>query len=241
MFGISCLLDWVLEIKPRREPVAGFRSLEVGSHVIPRALLPQLRSTECILVNPFWRALTPVGLTPAQFGEIPLEEMIEKGLLFVWTPKEYLVELVDLLADKKFKYVENLQVAELSSHKLAAQLHSDSRCPLNLVRQARDCDLRAEDCFFSEPSGSPFCSTKKIMLIFRKVNPKDDSLELRHQRTCDVAFEVVDCHWQMTDFLREKIYQMIETMLPKACHMLELWGESRPRPGWTHIHLTPQI
>lgn len=71
------------------------------------------------------------------------------------------------------------------------------------------------------------------MLIFRKMSDRKAkcTLELRHQRTCDVVFDwsVLDKHRSYADPINNDgiersdhfkphnyIYKMIETMLPKA-------------------------
>ena len=107
--------------------------------------------------------------------------------------------------------------------------------------------------------------SKKTLLIFRRMsNPKSKcTLELRHQRTCDVVFD-----WAISDerYVKDAkakldpinsdgiernnqfkpsnyIYKMIETMLPKAMYdscsrlrLLELWAtDLSPRKGWVKI------
>lgn len=83
-----------------------------------------------------------------------------------------------------------------------------------------------------------FSKTKKILLMFRRIdNGGGKALELRHQRTCDVFFDIVDednegriprfqptphiimfslPYLDLHDQTKEYIYRMIETMLPKA-------------------------
>ena len=73
--------------------------------------------------------------------------------------------------------------------------------------------------------------------------------ELRHQRTCDVVFDMpaqlgARCAADLKDYL----YSMIETLLPDCMvvaqkgpkefgfKMLELWGDKgNPRRGWVTI------
>jgi hypothetical protein len=86
------------------------------------------------------------------------------------------------------------------------------------------------------------------------------TLELRHQRTCDVCFDWgIDssAYSKETDLINNDglsritnfkpnnyMYKMIETMLPKAMveenkkhiRLLELWAQTdAPRKGWTKI------
>jgi len=102
------------------------------------------------------------------------------------------------------------------------------------------------------------------MLIFRRISQKKAkcTLELRHQRTCDVCFDWAipvknqEMYSRYDKINRDGIerneqfkptnyiYKMIETMLPKAMvneqtkHMrlLELWGlNDEPRKGWVKL------
>jgi hypothetical protein len=33
-----------------------------------------------------------------------------KGLVFIWTPKDHISEIIELMDQKKFTYVENLEI-----------------------------------------------------------------------------------------------------------------------------------
>lgn len=68
-------------------------------------------------------------------------------------------------------------------------------------------------------------------------------MELRHQRTCDVVFDMAeDPSGKCALDTKQYIYGMIETMLPKCLEeegelkMLELFGdEDSRRRGWITI------
>ena len=108
-------------------------------------------------------------------------------------------------------------------------------------------NLKAFDMFFNEEQEDYFFKrSKRVLLMFRRVNSnlyiiliylkfdvKNCQLELRHQRTCDVLFDLVDENGHvlgkslfflsllMSLYLedmkkKEYIYKMIETLLPKA-------------------------
>ena len=77
--------------------------------------------------------------------------------------------------------------------------------------------------------------------MFRKINKKE-SLELRHQRTCDAFFTINDddtLDWKSM----QCVYKMIETLLIKAnfqentpLKMLELWApKDQGRKGWVSV------
>ena len=102
--------------------------------------------------------------------------------------------------------------------------------------------------------------TKKTLLIFRRMSNRKAkcTLELRHQRTCDVCFDWAVTSDKFSSLENDVInndgiprsvnytpnnymYKMIETMLPKAMvtptsknlRLLELWSQdSEPRVGW---------
>lgn len=68
-------------------------------------------------------------------------------------------------------------------------------------------------------------------------------MELRHQRTCDVVFDMPrnpkgKCETELKNYL----FLMIETMLPKCLEfgknlkMMELWGDiDAKRRGWVTV------
>lgn len=52
--------------------------------------------------------------------------------------------------------------------------------------------------------------------MFRKADP-GTTLELRHQRTSDVVFDICDTDiYEMDLKIQDYVYKMIETLLPKA-------------------------
>lgn len=68
-------------------------------------------------------------------------------------------------------------------------------------------------------SSEYFLQSKKVLLMFRRVFDREaNQLELRHQRTADVVFEISHPNkiYENDVKLKEYIYQMIETLLPKA-------------------------
>jgi hypothetical protein len=104
------------------------------------------------------------------------------------------------------------------------------------IDETRDIDISNSYVY---EKGSYLRKTKKTLLIFRRVSQKKAkcTLELRHQRTCDVCFDwaiqddstavnpeegekslINNDGIKRTDLFKpnEYIYKMIETMLPKA-------------------------
>ncbi|KAJ1676114.1 hypothetical protein EV182_008853, partial [Spiromyces aspiralis] len=69
-----------------------------------------------------------------------------------------------------------------------------------------------------------FCRTKMTLLIFRK----EGDLEMRHQRSPDVIFDFIkpEDSYDLTPRKPEYLYQVIETLLPKA-----LCSDEFPEPN----------
>ena len=77
----------------------------------------------------------------------------------------------------------------------------------------------------------------------------NEKVELRHQRTCDVVFDMpVDPCGKCEPDIKRYIYSMIETLLPEALiieyknkkelgfKMVELWGDKNSdRRGWINV------
>ncbi|KAI9495510.1 hypothetical protein BDB00DRAFT_760075 [Zychaea mexicana] len=140
------------------------------------------------------------------------------GLVFMWTHKLLQADVVRMMDALDCKYVENLVWFKKS-------INND---------------------MLDEPS--PYISsTKEILLMFKK----GDGFELRHQRSPDVIidFELPPQQWIKDEFTEPKpqaVYDMIETLLPRAGYneelkrgrLLELWAKraSPRRDGWIAFH-----
>jgi hypothetical protein len=54
-----------------------------------------------------------------------------KGLVFIWTPKEHISDIIELMEEKGFNYVENLEIGIFDRQK-AYEIHRTKRgIPLN--------------------------------------------------------------------------------------------------------------
>lgn len=42
---------------------------------------------------------------------------MNNGIVFIWSEKEILGEIIDVLESKKFQYIENLMITQLSADK----------------------------------------------------------------------------------------------------------------------------
>ena len=144
---------------------------------------------------------------------------MKDGLVFIWVEKEYIFDLIKCFEKQDFFYVENVCYVMLDQMKKKE------------IDDSREIDI--SDSFVREDYQF-LKKTKKTLLIFRRMSQKKAkcTLELRHQRTCDVCFDwsaVEKDIFASSDLINNDgisrsedfrpnnyIYKMIETMLPKA-------------------------
>ncbi|KAI9287743.1 hypothetical protein BC943DRAFT_274446 [Umbelopsis sp. AD052] len=140
------------------------------------------------------------------------------GLIFMWTHKSTQADVVRMMYTLGCTYVENL----VWFKKTLSNVLQDRPSPY-------------------------FSSSKEILLIFKR----GEGFELRHQRTADVLidFERPTEQWiheEYTELKPPGVYDMIETLLPKAGfdqalgrgRFLELWAKRQAprRDGWLAFH-----
>ena len=79
-----------------------------------------VEDVEAIFVNIDW---DKKGQTLKDFQQLKLEstKLMNKGLVFVWAPKEYISELLTIMEKKDFVYVENLEIVKLDIRKAKAK------------------------------------------------------------------------------------------------------------------------
>jgi len=115
--------------------------------------------------------------------------------------------------------------------KVSMQLNSIINSYILAIDDSRQIDISSS---FVHEKSDFIRKTKKTLLIFRRMSQKKAkcTLELRHQRTCDVCFDwaqtsesfnsnndkINDDKIARTNLFKPNnyIYKMIETMLPKA-------------------------
>ena len=83
-----------------------------------------------VLLNPPW-----ASVTPKQIEGLALPKLCPVGFIFVWVEKEVLDQVVDVLVQQKYVYVENLTwVLMTANNRVRARA---SRTPVELARRAR--------------------------------------------------------------------------------------------------------
>lgn len=98
---------------------------------------------------------------------------------------------------------------------------------------------------FHKGNSEYFTNSHMTMLMFRKEVNKKATIELRHQRTSDVVFDIYDKENNVNYSPNEFIYKMIEILLPKAnitkepkgtLKMIEIYSlKNSNRRGWIHL------
>lgn len=182
---------------------------------------------EGILVDPPWEFYVADGRNDGSctWNLSDFQKLMEKvlshmtaGMIFVWVHKLIQADVVRMMYSIDCRYVENLVWFKKS---------------VNNVQ-------------LDEPSPY-FSSTKEILLMFKK----GEGFELRHQRSPDVIidFAIPKEQWIHDEYTEPKppgVYDMIETLLPKAAYdesigrgrFLELWAKKNAprREGWIAFH-----
>lgn len=101
---------------------------------------------------------------------------MKDGLVFIWIEKEYISKLIKCFEAQDFFYVENMCYVMLDQNKKEQ------------IDRTRETNI--DNSFVLEESNF-LRKSKKTLLIFRRMSNKKAccTLELRHQRTCDVCFD----------------------------------------------------
>lgn len=103
-------------------------------------------------------------------------QVMKDGLVFIWVEKEYISRLIKCFEAQDFFYVENLCYVMLDQNRKEE------------IDKTRQTNINAS--FVLEKSAF-LRKSKKTLLIFRRMSNRKAccTLELRHQRTCDVCFD----------------------------------------------------
>jgi len=72
-----------------------------------------------VLLNPPW-----ASITPKQVDGLGLPKLCPVGFIFVWVEKEVLDQVVDVLVQQKYVYVENLTWVLMNANNRARALRS---------------------------------------------------------------------------------------------------------------------
>lgn len=136
-------------------------------------------------------------------------KIINAGIIFIWSEKEYLGQILRAMEKKKFQYIENVCIVMLSKLKVAKLACSKNNVPAsNQYRYNRN-DFAKVDVnqVLAEAPFKYLQRSKKVLLMFRKCNDSK-ALELRHQRTMDSCFTEVSDSYEnpFSNYLNFTIY-----------------------------------
>ena len=181
------IMPWKNEIKQQKvtETTGMAKVVKTRSKVENMDFSKEAFDVQAILVNPPWDCCKPIGASSKQktvsikdFSEnFKIDTHVMKdGLVFIWVEKEYISDIIKCFEKQDFNYVENVCYIMLDQTKKAQ------------VDATRE--IHITDSYVYE-TGQYLRKTKKTLLIFRRVSQKKAkcTLELRHQRTCDVCFD----------------------------------------------------
>jgi len=194
------------------------------------------QNVEAILINPPWKKILEDPTELDKFKTLNFEKNLMKdGLIFIWVEKEFLVEIIKMFEKMGYFYVENLVWVKMNDlNKNESDIYERNTGSYDLSK------------LFSREDYTFFKKSKLTLLILRKKVNTKQKLELRHQRTCDVAFEYYNKATDVDKKPSYYVYSLIETLLPKAMvdesakkkelRMLELWSNKECRKGWIKIY-----
>jgi N6-adenosine-specific RNA methylase IME4 len=114
----------------------------------------QLDKFHAVLIDPPWDRISL-----DEFDDIPIDDIIENGYVFIWVEKEYISHVLDRMKRSRFNYIENLcWVKEEVNHK------------------------------YSRGEYEYLARSHNTMLLFKKDNETTRKMDIRHQRNPDVVF-----------------------------------------------------
>jgi hypothetical protein len=106
-FQLSGLLNWK-NYDVHEEALKGESEYHEFDDICGVNLNKYCQDLEAILINPPWSNKAPkFDFNKFSKLKLPLEKMKE-GLIFVWTEKEYISDVVYFFENQDIKYVENL-------------------------------------------------------------------------------------------------------------------------------------
>jgi len=213
------------------------------------------------------------GIDMAQFSQLDLpKKLLSNGIVFIWSTKDMLSHIIEIMEKWQFSYIENICVCMLhlpendeidpiesheSPHKklkvdecssrTTAENASWQKNKQNFMENLATHKEIPQNLFINHDRRYLKC-TKKVLLMFRR-NVDKSQLELRHQRNPDALFDIVnpDSVDELEDTTMNKIYDTIETLLPKTkiyhseetepkYKMIELFAnKEKPRKNWIQI------
>jgi hypothetical protein len=109
---------------------------------------------------------------------------MSKGMVFVWTPKEHVSQLLAIMEQKHFQYVENFEIINFDINKARGYMQGHRRPASEEKLEDKTLDEEVElgqlikalihvnPCDLIADCSSPyFNASKRTLLMFKKVSP----------------------------------------------------------------------
>lgn len=102
-------------------------------------------------------------------------KFLMNGIVFMWSDKELLSDIIDTMAAKQFKYIENICIAMIDAGSVVQQptkgASRDAGAEkLACMDQLRTVSREPEECFLHEDRDRYIRCCKKVVLMFHRVD-----------------------------------------------------------------------
>lgn len=133
-----------------------------------------------LLINIDWNRKTLQDLKRLSLSD----KLLRNGIIFLWSSKDYLAEILEIMGDKGCKYIENICVAKIDASSLLPaeklqpfdRLTQEQRIGFksDFLRKAQACTDEANGHFLLSSENNFFKCCKLVLLMFSKVkwNPE---------------------------------------------------------------------
>ena len=81
-------------------------------NICKQQLDKHIQNIEALFINIDWGKKNQ-GINDFKNLKIDSFKLMEKGLIFIWAPKELIFEILEIMQEKQFFYVENLEIVHL--------------------------------------------------------------------------------------------------------------------------------
>lgn len=139
-------------------------------HIEKLSLEKLATDVQGVFLNIDWKFKTIQDLRAIDFSP----KFLTNGIVFMWSDKELLSDIIEVMAEKRFKYIENICIAMIDASSVCPQasntiqqsaLHDKTAC----MEQLRDVTKEPEECFMHELNDRYIKCCKKIVLMFHRV------------------------------------------------------------------------
>eukprot|EP00828_Plagiopyla_frontata_P010916 TRINITY_DN1595_c0_g1_i2.p1 TRINITY_DN1595_c0_g1~~TRINITY_DN1595_c0_g1_i2.p1 ORF type:complete len:372 (-),score=79.59 TRINITY_DN1595_c0_g1_i2:523-1638(-) len=128
---IEQLLKWRSLIEYQDQPLPlNCYSMHLEDSISDLNLDKYAYQAQAILMTPQWKTPeNPTGnFTLEDLQKIQISKKVMKnGIIWLWAEKEYLSEIISIMAKKNFTYIENVNIIQLNAEKSAEYLNQEQR------------------------------------------------------------------------------------------------------------------